>query len=145
MKDYLTLLEEFRQLIKENGLKFTKQRELVLKILYDNSGHFTPENIYNLIKSNYPDITIGIATIYRTLTLLEESNMVNSISFGSKGKKYELGIKDHHDHLICIECGRLIEFQDEIIEKRQEAISKKFDFKMTGHTMNIIGICKDCQ
>jgi Fur family ferric uptake transcriptional regulator len=145
MKDYLTLLEEFRQLIKENGLKFTKQRELVLKILYDNSGHFTPENIYNLIKSSYPDITIGIATIYRTLALLEESNMVNSISFGSKGKKYELGIKDHHDHLICIECGRLIEFQDEIIEKRQEAISKKFDFKMTGHTMNIIGICKDCQ
>jgi len=145
MIDYLTLLEEFKQLIKKNSLKFTKQRELVLKILYDNDGHFTPEDIYNLIKSNYPDITIGIATIYRTLTLLEESNMVNSLSFGSKGKKYELGLKDHHDHLICIECGRLIEFQDDIIEKRQEEISKKFDFKMTDHTMNITGICKDCR
>lgn len=145
MISYPTLLERFQQLLKESSLKFTKQRELVLKILYENDGHFTPEDIYNLIKSKYPDINIGIATIYRTLTLLEESGIVNSISFGSKGKKYEIGLKAHHDHLICIECGRLIEFQDETIEELQEEIAKKFNFKMTDHIMNITGICEACQ
>lgn len=145
MTSYATLLETFKQLLKGSSLKFTKQRELVVKILYENDGHFTPEDLYNLIKSNHPDINIGIATIYRTLALLEESGIVNSISFGSKGKKYEMGLKEHHDHLICIECNRLIEFQDGIIERRQEEIAKKFNFKMTDHTMNITGICEACQ
>ncbi len=145
MTSYPTLLETFKQLLKGSGFKFTKQRELVLKVLYENEGHFTPEDLYNLIKSKHPDINLGIATVYRTLTLLEESGIVNSISFGSKGKKYEMGLKEHHDHLICIECGRLIEFQDETIEKLQEEIAQKFNFKMTDHIMNITGICEACQ
>jgi len=145
MTSYPVLLERFKKLLKGSSLKFTKQRELTLKTLYENEGHFTPEDLYNLIKSNHPEINIGIATIYRTLTLLEESGIVNSISFGSKGKKYEMGLKEHHDHLICIECGKLIEFQDEIIERRQEEIAQKFNFKMTDHTMNITGICETCQ
>ena len=145
MTSYSSLLSTFRELLKEDNLKFTKQRELVLKIVYENSGHFTPEDIYNLIKEKHPNITIGIATIYRTLSLLEESGIVNSLSFGSKGKKYEFGLTDHHDHLICTECGKLIEFQDAIIENRQEEIAREFNFKMTDHTMNITGICEDCQ
>ncbi|SFV56441.1 Ferric uptake regulation protein FUR [hydrothermal vent metagenome] len=145
MVSYTALLETFKQLLKGSSLKFTKQRELVLKTLYENDGHFTPEDLYNLIKSNHPEVNIGIATVYRTLTLLEESGIANSISFGSKGKKYEMGLKEHHDHLICIECGKLIEFQDETIEKRQEEIAQKFNFKMTDHIMNITGICEACQ
>lgn len=142
---YSSLLDTFKQLLKKNTLKFTKQRELVLKTLYENDGHFTPEDLYNLIKEQYPDLNIGIATIYRTLGLLEESGIVNSLSFGAKGKKYELGLKKHHDHLICIQCGKLIEFYDEIIENQQKVIAKKFNFKMTDHTMNITGICEACQ
>lgn len=142
---YSSLLDTFKQLLKKNSLKFTKQRELVLKTLYENDGHFTPEDLYNLIKEQYPDLNIGIATIYRTLGLLEESGIVNSLSFGAKGKKYELGLKKHHDHLICIQCGKLIEFYDETIENQQKVIAKKFNFKMTDHTMNITGICEACQ
>jgi Fur family ferric uptake transcriptional regulator len=142
---YSSLLETFKQLLRENTLKFTKQRELVLKTLYENDGHFTPEDLYNLIKAQYPDLTIGIATVYRTLGLLEEEGIVNSLSFGAKGKKYELGLEKHHDHLICTQCGKLIEFYDETIENQQKVIAQKFDFKMTGHTMNITGICKTCQ
>ncbi|MEA3418985.1 MAG: transcriptional repressor [Campylobacterota bacterium] len=142
---YSSLLETFKQLLKDNTLKFTKQRELVLKTLYENDDHFTPEDLYNLIKDQYPDLTIGIATVYRTLGLLEENGIVNSLSFGAKGKKYELGLKKHHDHLVCTQCGKLIEFYDETIEKRQKEIAKKFNFKMTDHTMNIIGICETCQ
>ncbi|MDD2399215.1 MAG: transcriptional repressor [Sulfurovum sp.] len=142
---YSHLLKKFKTLLKENALKFTKQRELILKFLYENSSHYTPEEIYILLKKAYPDITIGIATVYRTLTLLEESGIVSSISFGVQGKKYEIGLKKHHDHLICTSCGKIIEFFDETIENQQEKIAKKFNFKMTDHTMKIIGICEACQ
>ncbi len=145
MIKYPSLLERFQALLKENKLKFTKQRELVLKFLYENDGHFTSEDIYNLLKKKYPDINIGIATVYRTLTLLEASEIASSISFGVQGKKYELGLKEHHDHLICTKCGDITEFFDEVIEERQEKISKKFNFKMIDHTMKIVGLCKNCQ
>ena len=142
---YPLLLEKFQALLKENSLKFTKQRELVLKFLYENDGHFTPEDIYTSLKELYPDVNIGIATVYRTLTLLETSQIASSISFGVQGKKYELGLKKHHDHLICTKCGAIIEFFDETIEKKQEEIAKKFNFQMTDHTMKIFGLCKKCQ
>ena len=142
---YDDVLENFKKLLKLNNLKHTTQRELILEIIYDNSGHFTPEDIYNLIKENYPDVKLGIATVYRTLTLLEDANIVSSISFGTQGKKYEFGLKEHHDHLVCLECGGIEEFFDETIEKQQEAIAKKFNFKMTNHVMKITGICKTCQ
>lgn len=145
MTTYSSLLSTFKNLLKEDNLKFTKQRELVLEIVYENDGHFTPEDIYNLIKEKHPNIIIGIATIYRTLALLEESGIVNSLSFGNKGKKYEFGLTEHHDHLICEVCGKLIEFQDSIIEKRQEEIAKEFNFEMKDHIMQITGICEDCQ
>jgi len=142
---YPLLLEKFQSLLKENSLKFTKQRELVLKFLYENDGHFTPEDIYRLLKQQYPDINLGIATVYRTLTLLESSQIASSISFGAQGKKYELGLKQHHDHLICTKCGNITEFFDETIEERQEEIAKKFNFQMTDHTMKIVGLCSNCR
>jgi len=145
MITYPLLLEKFKTLLKANALKFTKQRELILKFLYDNDAHYTPEDIYMLLKKENPDINIGIATVYRTLTLLEDSEIASSISFGAQGKKYELGLKKHHDHLICTSCGDIIEFFDETIEEQQEKIAAKFNFKMTDHTMKIVGLCEKCQ
>lgn len=145
MIEYPLLLEKFQTLLKKNKLKFTKQRELILKFLYENDGHFTPEDIHRFLKDTYPDVNIGIATVYRTLSLLETSHIASSISFGVQGKKYELGVKSHHDHLICIECDAIIEFYDEIIEEQQKIIAKKFNFKMSDHTMKIIGLCQKCQ
>jgi len=145
MITYPILLDQFKTLLKSNTLKFTKQRELILKFLYENEGHFTPEDIYMLIKKSYPDVNIGIATVYRTLTLLENEGIASSISFGAQGKKYEFGMRKHHDHLICTGCGEIIEFYDETIEERQEEIAKKFNFKMQDHTMKIIGLCEKCQ
>ena len=142
---YDDVLENFKKLLKSNNLKYTTQRELILKIIYDNNGHFTPEDIYNLIKEHYPEIKLGIATVYRTLTLLEDANIVSSISFGAQGKKYEFGLKEHHDHLVCLECGGIEEFFDDTIEKQQEIIAQKFKFKMTNHVMKITGICETCQ
>lgn len=145
MIDYSVLIEKFKSIIKENGLKYTKQRELILKFLYEHDGHFTPEELNAQLKKIYSQENIGIATIYRTLTLLEESGIVTSISFGTQGKKYEFGLKKHHDHLVCVQCGKIVEFYDETIEKKQLEIAKNFEFEMTDHIMKIIGICKSCQ
>jgi len=141
---YADVLENFKKLLKSNNLKYTTQRELILKTIYDNNGHFTPEDIYNLLKKDYPTVKLGIATVYRTLTLLEDALIVSSISFGTQGKKYEFGLKEHHDHLVCLSCGGIEEFFDETIEIQQEKIAKKFNFKMTNHTMKIMGTCSAC-
>ncbi len=142
---YEELLNDFKQILKKNGLKFTVQREVILETLYNSDAHLTPEALHHLIQDKYPDLKTGIATVYRTLALLEESQMVTSLSFGAQGKKYELGAKEHHDHLICTECGTITEFVDEEIEARQHHITDALNFKMSDHSMQIYGICKNCQ
>jgi len=142
---YEELLERFKALLKRNNLKYTMQREAILKTLYDHPDHFTPENLYVLVKKNYPELNTGITTVYRTLNLLEDNHIATSISFGSAGKKFELGNKPHHDHLICEKCGDIVEFENQEIEKLQEKIAKMHDFKLTNHLMQLYGICKKCQ
>jgi len=142
---YEQLLENFKKLLKANSLKFTIQRKVILETLYNSDEHLTPESLHHLIQEKYPELKTGIATVYRTLSLLEDSNVVTSLSFGAQGKKYELGAKEHHDHLICTECGEITEFVDEAIEKRQHAITDELGFKMKDHSMQIYGICKKCQ
>ncbi|WP_263831879.1 Fur family transcriptional regulator [Sulfurospirillum oryzae] len=142
--EYNSLLSSFKELLKNNSLKFTKQREVVLKTLYEKNEHFTPEDLYIFLKSTYPELNIGIATVYRTLNLLEESNMVTSISFGVAGKKFELANKPHHDHMICKSCGLIIEFQNDKIEQLQLEIAKANHFIITSHLMQLRGLCKEC-
>jgi len=143
--EYQQLLGDFKELLKKNSLKFTIQREVILETLYSSNEHLTPESLHQLIQKKHPNLNTGIATIYRTLALLEESNVVTSLSFGAQGKKYELGAKHHHDHLICTECGNITEFVDEEIEKKQHLITQELGFKMSDHSMQIYGICQKCQ
>ncbi len=143
--EYTKLLSDFKQLLKANGLKFTIQREVILDMLYNSDEHLTPEALHHLIQEKHPDLNTGIATVYRTLSLLEDSSMVTSLSFGAQGKKYELGAKEHHDHIICTECGSISEFVDEEIELKQKKIAEKLDFLMQDHSMQIYGICEACQ
>ncbi|MBZ7965509.1 Fur family transcriptional regulator [Campylobacter molothri] len=142
--EYDVLLERFKKILRQGGLKYTKQREILLKTLYHSDTHHTPESLYMEIKQIEPNLNVGIATVYRTLNLLEEAEMVTSISFGSAGKKYELANKPHHDHMICKNCGKIIEFENSIIERQQALIAKEYNFKLTGHLMQLYGICDDC-
>ena len=142
---YKQLLEDFKVLLKKNNLKFTIQREVILETLYNSDEHLTPESLHHLLQDKFSELKIGIATVYRTLSLLEDSNMVTSLSFGAQGKKYELGAKDHHDHLICTKCGSITEFVDEDIENRQHHIADELGFTMKDHSMQIYGICKNCK
>jgi Fur family transcriptional regulator, ferric uptake regulator len=143
--EYEKLLNDFKALLKSTGQKFTIQREVILDELYNSNEHLTPEELYKRIQEKHPDLKTGIATVYRTLSLLEDSDMVTSLSFGAQGKKYELGAKDHHDHMICTRCGQITEFVDAQIEERQRKIAADLGFKMEDHSMQIYGICKACQ
>jgi len=145
MPDYSFLLSELKKILQKKSLKFTKQREIVLRTLFEHSGHHSPEEILFFIKNSNPELKIGIATIYRTLSLFEEEGLADSISFGKDGKKYEIGHKSHHDHLVCKSCGKIIEFVDDVIESRQIEVARKYNFKMESHIMKIIGICQECQ
>ena len=143
--EYQELLNRFKNIIKAKGLKYTLQREVILQTLYENPQHLTSDTLYMLVKEKHPNLNIGTATVYRTLSLLEESGLVSSISLGAEGKKYEIANKPHHDHLICAKCGKIVEFENEQIEALQEQIAKENGFKLTDHLMQLYGICPECQ
>lgn len=145
MVDTKEVIDELKKIVKQKGLKYTEQREIVLSILIRAEGHLSAEEVYNLIKTEKPNSQIGIATVYRALGFLEEVNLITSITFGTEGKKYESNNKAHHDHLICTLCGKIVEFIDDEIEKRQERVAKKNKFKITSHSMQLYGVCQSCQ
>jgi len=143
--DYKTLLHKFKLILKKSRLKVTKQRELILSELYNAGDHLTSEELYRNLQKNYPKTKIGIATVYRTLSLLETEKFVTTLISEKNAKKYELSSKEHHDHIICQDCGKIIEFMNEKIEIIQDSIAKSLDFKVNYHSMQIFGSCKRCQ
>jgi Fur family transcriptional regulator, ferric uptake regulator len=139
-------VELLKKQLQNKGYKLTPQRRAVLDIILVNEGkHLTSEEIYDLVKVNCPEI--GLATVYRTLQLLEEMNLVFKITLDDGRNRYEL-IHDeedhHHHHLICINCGRVIEVQGDLLEILEKEIEKKYDFKITNHILKFFGYCCEC-
>jgi Fur family ferric uptake transcriptional regulator len=139
------LIEKLREVIKAKGLKYTKQREIIFETILNSNCHLNAEELYGIISQNHPDANIGIATVYRALAFLEESELISSISLHKDGKKFESNTKEHHDHIICTKCNKIIEFVDEDIENKQDQIAKEHGFKLLNHTMYLYGICEECQ
>ncbi|RLA82828.1 MAG: transcriptional repressor [Epsilonproteobacteria bacterium] len=139
------IIDNLRQIIKEKGLKYTKQREVIFETILNCKKHLGAEELYSLILTKHPDEKIGIATIYRALVFLEDANLIRSISVGKDAKKFETNFKAHHDHLICVKCNKIVEFLNANIEKEQEKTAKENGFKLLNHTMYLYGVCKDCQ
>ena len=129
--------------ISENNLKITKQRRTVLKAFLECKNHISVEELYNTILKAEPKI--GLATVYRTLALLTKSGLALEMDFGDGQKRYESSYRTvHHDHMVCTECGKIIEFNHPLIEKYQEEIAKENSFKITSHKLDLFGYCLDC-
>ncbi len=139
------LITRLREKVKELNLKNTSQREVIMRAMFKHKGHYTPEEILQFTQKEDGGKDVGIATVYRALNFFEETKFVISISFAADGKKYELNVKAHHDHMICTECGKIIEFESDEIEKLQEVEAAKKGFLIQDHAMQIYGICKECQ
>ena len=136
-------MEESQQL-KDAGLKITMPRLKVLQILeqsYDH--HLSAESVYKALIEMGEDV--GLATVYRVLTQFETAGLVSRHNFEGGHSVFELSQGEHHDHLVCVKCGRVDEFIDEIIEQRQRLIAQQANFKMTDHALNIYGLCPVCQ
>ena len=118
--------------LKEAGLRATLPRIKILEML-ENHKHISAEDIYrDLIENRYD---VGLATVYRVLTQFENAGIVIKHSFESSKAVYELNNSDHHDHMVCLDSGDIVEFHDDIIETRQEEIAKKHGFKLIDHSM----------
>jgi len=136
--------EVFLQHIHKKGLKRTAQRDLILDTFLRMEVHLSSEDLYRLVKQE--DATIGQTTVYRTLKLLTEAGLAREVRFGDGRTHYEHNYKhQHHDHMICSECGRIIEFFSAELEALQDKIAAKHRFQITQHLHRIIGLCAECR
>ncbi|HWR02869.1 MAG TPA: Fur family transcriptional regulator [Humidesulfovibrio sp.] len=142
--DRLTPHQAFTSYLQEHRLKITPQRRLILDIFLLEPGHVSSEELYAKVKKR--DASIGQATVYRTLKLLAGCGLAEAVSFADGITRYEphFGV-DHHDHLICEDCGRTIEIVDQVIERRQEELAAKYGFSLARHKMDLYGQCPECK
>jgi len=139
-------IKEIEKKLKQHNYKLTNQRRAILDILLKNeSEHLSTEEIFNLVKEKHPDI--GLATVYRTLQLFDELDIIHKLNFGDGCYRYEINReqKHHHHHLICVKCGKVIEFGDDLLEKLEENIEKQNNFKVLDHRVKFFGYCAECQ
>ncbi len=135
------------------GYRITVAREEILEILSKTSEHLSAEDIFFAVHKKYP--SIGLTTVYRTLELLVQMGFVRRFDFGDNRARYELvqgpGAKKHHHHLVCTECGRVIDYTDfideelELLNRTQKRLSRKFNFQITEHLIQFYGICEQCK
>lgn len=137
--------------LKEKGFRITHPRRLILDILQESRGtHPNAKEIYSRISKEYPDI--GLTTIYRTLDVFEKLGLINKFEFGGKESRYEFASEEnHHHHLVCLHCGKVIEYADfadhevEFFGNIQKYLSKKYEFEISKHRVVFYGLCSSCK
>lgn len=130
--------------LKRAGLKITLPRVKILAILQDpNNQHISAEDVYKILLDQHEEI--GLATVYRVLNQFDDAGIVSRHHFEGGKSVFELSHKKHHDHLVCLKCGKVVEFEDDVIENRQLDIAKKHDIKLTNHSLYLYGECNDVE
>ncbi len=137
-------LERFREFLKQRGHKLTQQRESILRRIQRIDEHFSAEELFEVLRREARGISK--ATVYRTLSLLVEANVLDAVDFERGHMLYEKASQQaHHDHLICVACKQILEFHHEEIERLQEQVARRYDFSMVSHTHQIYGVCGRCR
>lgn len=143
--DRIAQMERFRSALVEQGLKITPQRRAIAEVFFASDQHLSLTDLLALARRKQP--SIGYATVYRTMKLMAESGLASEHKFvEGQEARYEPRIEgEHHDHLLCVRCHRIIEFEDPSIETRQQAIAAAHGFVLTAHRHEIYGVCADCR
>jgi Fur family ferric uptake transcriptional regulator len=141
-------LEQFRDTLTrymaKKGLRSTDQRRLIVETFFHSPNHVSIEELLAQVRSQ--DSRVGYATVYRTLKLMTESGIAFERRFGDGLTRYELADGEaHHDHLICIECGRITEFEEPEIEALQEKVALRYGYELESHKHELYGVCPECQ
>jgi len=131
--------------LRNVGLKVTLPRLKILQILEKqvDERHLTAEKVYKILLSEDEDI--GLATVYRVLTQFEAAGLVTRHHFEGGNSVFELSTGDHHDHILCVKCGKVDEFTDEVIEARQKEIAINLGYELTDHGLYLYGLCPKCK
>ncbi len=139
-------LEIVERYMREHGYRWTAQRRLIAEVAFGTHEHFNAEELLDMCRQ--VDSQVSRATVYRTLTMLEEAGFVGSLDTGEGGRRFEhvLG-HAHHDHMLCEECGHIIEFHDEELERRKEQVARDRGYTLVSHTLKLVVRCEraDCE
>lgn len=128
----------------QHGLKSTRQRSLIVDAFFDQDGHHTVEDLWSRVREQ--DKRVSVATVYRTMKLLTDCGLAHARNFGDGQTRYEPAVgRHHHDHLICTQCGLIVEFENDKIEQLQDAVARKHGFSVVSHKMELYGLCRNCQ
>jgi len=128
--------------LEDHNLKNTKQRESILEVFLQVQGHITSDDLYQKVRELHPNI--GYTTVYRTMKLLCDAGLASERHFDDGITRYEIE-QEHHDHLVCLRCGKIIEFECQMIESAQDEIVKRYGFRLLRHRHELYGHCPDCQ
>jgi len=128
--------------LEEHSLKHTKQRDAILGVFLEATGHITSEEIYHRVQDAHP--SIGYTTVYRTMKLLCDAGLANERRFDDGVTRYEIA-HEHHDHLVCVRCGKIIEFECRMIESTQNEIAARYSFQVLRHRHELYGHCETCR
>lgn len=139
-------INKLKEDLREKGYKLTPQRRAIVDTIVNNEGcHLTVEEIYDEVKKDCPEI--GLATVYRTIVLLEEMGIIYKLDLNDGCSRYELVHEDEahrHHHLVCNKCGKVIEVEGDLLESLEDKIEKTYKFKIKDHSVKFFGICEDC-
>jgi Fur family ferric uptake transcriptional regulator len=134
--------EALERYLEEHQLKHTKQREAILDVFLGITGHISSDELYQRVKSRHPHI--GFTTVYRTMKIFCEAGLAVERAFEDGVTRYEIP-HEHHDHLVCVRCGRIVEFECSMIESAQDRIAKEYGFRLLRHRHELYGHCSACQ
>jgi len=138
-----TAHQVFIEYLRKNDLSMTPQRSVIVETFLETEGHYSAEQLGRLVKKKFSDV--GQATVYRTLKLLVDSGLADAFDLGDGVMLYEHQYGHaHHDHFVCVNCGRKIEIVDECIESWQEELARRHGFELTRHRMLLFGTCAEC-
>jgi Fur family transcriptional regulator, ferric uptake regulator len=143
MSDFHEEKEILLEYVQKSGLRRTAQRDLILEVFLRTEDHLSSEDLYRHVRKE--DASVGQTTVYRSLKLFTEAGLAREVRLGDGVTYYEHHYKHgHHDHLICTECGKVIEFFSAELEALQDEMAEKFKFKPTHHSLRILGLCEEC-
>jgi Fur family ferric uptake transcriptional regulator len=138
------LRRELETYMTERGLRSTEQRRVIIDTFFRTTNHVTIEELLAMVREL--DAKIGYATVYRTMKMLADGGIVHERKFGDGFTRYELADEDaHHDHLICLDCGSITEFEEPTIEQLQERVATRYGFSVSHHKHELYGVCAKCQ
>jgi Fur family transcriptional regulator, ferric uptake regulator len=144
MKKTNESLARYRKILQQKGLRFTKERAIILEEINQLKSHFDADKLYHLL--NEKGHSVSLDTVYRNIPLILQAGLVQkSVGEGKKEYFERTGVKGHHDHMVCIECGKVIEFHSEKIERGQDEACKAHNFELVFHDHRLFGYCSSCK